>query len=634
MQSTALCPSCGRHVGPYEACPYCGARLEPRVSVRALRYGSLLVAVAGLAVLWFFSLRSPVPEVKIGQVQATMNFAYVRVSGQVIRSPSYDADSSYLNFWIQDDTGEMMVSSYRGVTQDLLAAGKRPDVGDRATLEGTLRLREETPSLVLTSAETVRLARAEPAPYSIGDITPADALQPVIIRGLVRQVETPYTGLTLLTVRDQTGVIDVAVSEWATAILDGASSELSRIQPGDPVEVTGAVTLYGDTPQVALTAWGRLARLSETMDIAPLVKAADLAAGRVGGMARVEGEVAQVKPFSAGVKLTVDDGTGRVVVLVWNDIYSGLADREKIVEGAIVSAQGELSLYRGEMELVAESPADVALLARSLAEPPPRPPATLRPTLMSKATSTPVPAPTFTPASPSPTLTSPSPTPTWASPSPTPRSASTPSPTPKPTSPPLPAAVAIKTITLETVGQVVTLRGSVVDVTSTSAGFKFWLDDGTGRVDLFLTNGVYGHVAGRAGLHIGAQVAATGEVKEYKGALEVVPPLGENVTVVTPAAGPPAALRPIASIGEADQAHFVAIQGVILAREPLKGGVKLRVHDDSGDIDVVLWDNVLAYVAGAERLVEGASLSVIGKISFYRGAPQLVPQLGYDVKIM
>ncbi len=719
MQSTSACPSCGRHTGPYEACPYCGARLAPRLSLRVFRYGSLAVALAGLAMLWFFSHRSAVPTVKIGQAQATMNFAYVRIVGRVVRSPSYDPTSDYLSFWIEDDSGQMLVSSYRSTTQDLVQAGRVPDVGDEVTLEGTLRIRDESPSLTLASAETLRALHPQPVAREIGAITTADALAAVTVRGQVRRIETPYAGLTLITLRDNSGAIDVAVSE-STATLTGAGG-VPELTPGDSVELSGAVTLYEEVPQITLTIYGHLLKLDEPLEIAPLRSVRDLTAGRY---ARVEGEVAQLKPFSAGVKLTLDDGSGRVTVLVWDDVYTALADRADIVEGAVVSVQGLVSSYRGELELVAEAPADLVLVWKSAAgQAPPQMPigaitAAERGRTVSvsgvvlesrrlstglrlligdetgeialllwddvlaqaperdqlgvgarlsvhakvdvyrdelelvprQGTDLIVSAPVEV-AQTAPTAATPRPqegagfpaTPLARSAergNPTPTSTPTltpipPTATPSPelTAPPLPATIAIGQATRDKLGQTLTVQGRVVDVTSSSAGVKFYLDDGSGRIDLFVTSGVYRYVKGRAGLRLGARVLACGELAEYKSALELVPRLGENVVVLEPGAGQGAEERLVSSLRQEDKDRFVTLHCTVLAKELLTGGVKLRVRDESGDIDLVVWDNVLVYVPDAEGLVEGARLTVVGKVSFFRGAPQITPQVGYDVRV-
>ena len=123
------------------------------MTIRAMQFIALGLAVLGLSLLWWFATHSPVPTLKIGQAQATMNFAYVRVQGQVMRAPSLDPDSGYLSFWIADDTGELLVSSYRSTTQALMSQGQVPGIGDRVTVEGTLRVRPDSASLTLNSAE-------------------------------------------------------------------------------------------------------------------------------------------------------------------------------------------------------------------------------------------------------------------------------------------------------------------------------------------------------------------------------------------------------------------------------------------------------------------------------------------------
>lgn len=70
---SAECPSCGRFVGPNERCPYCGADVGQRLAISAFRYGSLVLAVLGLAVLLFAATRSQVPTVEVGSLERTMN---------------------------------------------------------------------------------------------------------------------------------------------------------------------------------------------------------------------------------------------------------------------------------------------------------------------------------------------------------------------------------------------------------------------------------------------------------------------------------------------------------------------------------------------------------------------------------
>ncbi len=143
----AICPSCGRFVGPREACPYCGAAVSKRLPLSYLRLGSILLSILGVAALVYAASGAPIPRVDIAAVQATMNYAYVRLAGRVTRVPSYDPETQKLSFYIADSTGEIQVSSFRVTTRPLLEQQKLPAPGDEVEVEGTLRIRDEFVSL-------------------------------------------------------------------------------------------------------------------------------------------------------------------------------------------------------------------------------------------------------------------------------------------------------------------------------------------------------------------------------------------------------------------------------------------------------------------------------------------------------
>jgi len=355
----ATCPSCGRYFSAdTNACPFCGARLSGGMTIRAMRFAALALAALGLILVWWFAAHSPIPTLKIGQAQATMNFAYVCVEGQVTRAPTFDPDSDTLSFWMADDTGELLVSSYRSTTQGLIGSDQTPGIGDRVTVEGTLRVRPDSASLTLYSASAVRVQRAQAKPMDIGQIDAACALHAVTVRGQVRAVRSPYKGLTLITLRDSTGEIDVAVPEVVTQLY----GPVVELQPGQSAEASGVVTLYKDTPQITLARAGALRASVDFIPVAPPAHVADLGT-RAGQWAAVRGTVVKVNPFSAGVKFTLDDGTGRANVVLWRDLYAVLSPTLQLTEGAQVAVQGEVSLYRGAVEITPELDADVTFIA-------------------------------------------------------------------------------------------------------------------------------------------------------------------------------------------------------------------------------------------------------------------------------
>jgi DNA/RNA endonuclease YhcR with UshA esterase domain len=363
------CPSCGRYAGPYEACPYCGARLAGRVPVRLVKIAAILLATVGLVLLWFAATRTEVDLIQIGQAGATMNMAYVRLEGRCTREPAYDSESDYLSFWLEDSTGEIRVSAYRAETRQLIEQGRVPALGDVVEVAGTLRVREDFYALTVNVPEQLRITRADPVDLAIGAIEPSDLYLRVRVRGEVRSVYEPYEGLTLVTVRDETGEIPITLSEDLVTL----SGALLAVSPGQVVEVVAAVSLYGDTPQLVPASVADVVVLDESVRIVAEKNVGDLASEDVGQPVVVRGNVLEVNPFSAGVKFTLDDGSGSVILLLWQDVYDALPDPAALGVGAELQVQGQVSEYDGELEVIPELAEDVRILVAA----PPAPEVTI-----------------------------------------------------------------------------------------------------------------------------------------------------------------------------------------------------------------------------------------------------------------
>ncbi len=360
------CPSCGRYVGAHEACPYCGARLTGRAAIQTVKIAAIALATVGLVALWFAAINAETPLITIGQAGATMNMAYVRLAGRCTRAPSYDPESDYLSFWLEDDTGEIYVMAYRAEARAIIEQGRAPALGDQVEVAGTLRVREDFLSLTVNVPEQVQVSRSEPTAREIGDITPEDRYRRVRVRGVVREIYTPYDGLTLITLRDASGAIPVAVSQ---ALIDLSDVPLpASVAAGQAVEVVGAVSLYGDTPQIVPASVADVVPLNQDQLDQPVPLAIEkpidkLTVEDVGQSVVVRGQVVRLTPFSAGQKLILDDGTGRITVLLWDAVYAALPDPDNLAPGAEIQALGTLAQYRGKLELIPELAQDVQTLA-------------------------------------------------------------------------------------------------------------------------------------------------------------------------------------------------------------------------------------------------------------------------------
>ncbi|MDX9952745.1 MAG: hypothetical protein RBT75_01545 [Anaerolineae bacterium] len=400
--SAARCESCGRFLGPYTTCPYCGARVKGRIPLRAIKVIAVLLALAGLLLLWWIARRTPVPLLTVEQAQGTMNMAYVRLQGRITRSLTYDPVSGYLAFWVDDGTGEARVSAYRDVTAKLLAAGVVPAPGDEVELSGTLRVREDFVALTLNLAEHLRLERPAPVAARAGAITAADAGLRVRLEGEVERIWVPYEGLTLITLRDETGEIPVVVDESLIA-LTGA---LPEVLEGQTLVVTGTVTLYRDEPQLSpasvtelrfssapplaaalptptpkatppssappplsvtltlpATATPAPTEIPPTPTATPLPPRAlnTLNAAEAGAWVQVRGRIVAMTGIKGGLKAVLDDATGQLVLILWQRLYDALPVPTAVDVGAEIEIAGQLSLYEGVLELEPQSARDLSV---------------------------------------------------------------------------------------------------------------------------------------------------------------------------------------------------------------------------------------------------------------------------------
>lgn len=77
----------------------------------------------------------------------------------------------------------------------------------------------------------------------------------------------------------------------------------------------------------------------------------------------IEGTVSRVEPFSQGQRLYVDDGSGTLLVLLWQNVFERVKENSRLLTpGTRVRADGIVQEYRGTLELVPQVPSSVMVL--------------------------------------------------------------------------------------------------------------------------------------------------------------------------------------------------------------------------------------------------------------------------------
>jgi len=321
--------------------------------MRLLKALTVLLAVSSVVALIVASQATPRPLVRIATIQPMMNFGYVRVQGTVMAFPSFSAQDRFLSFRMWDGSGELRVTAYRAVVEALLAAERIPLPGDFVRVEGILRIRDDEPSLILNAPDGLLIETPPATTIQVSQLGEASIGERVEVTGQVRRMRAIGSALYVITLRHGDATADTLLSRGLPAL-----AALPIPEAGDWVTVSGAVGEYRGNKQV----------LATQVRFAPPLHGqsrpiAELDAGLIGRWVSVEGAVTDLRPFKQGMRADVTDASGETItVVLFDSIWNKLPFSTTLDINDRMHVAGEVSEYRGRIELIPQLPADVRLL--------------------------------------------------------------------------------------------------------------------------------------------------------------------------------------------------------------------------------------------------------------------------------
>ena len=340
--------------------PVYGPQVNRPLRVRVLQYASLVLAFAGLVLLYLYSVNRDIPSVRVSDIRPTMNFAYVKVTGNVTRD-AYVFKSGGVVFNLHDGSGEIAVMGGRAQAEALEKAGKLPRRGDRVEVAGSLSVSaDQEVKLRMQSAEQLTLARkrAATAPASVriqlADITSAQEGEQLSVIGVLKEISVPRPGskapyvLTL----EENGA-ELAVIFW-DKVFQGLERKLPT--PGKTISARGRVAVYKESVQLKVWEAGDLRTVEEAAAFIreadrPLSRIGDITAGQEGEVFTVVGTLGEPASIRGGVKYPLTDDSGEIVLLFWDKQVSG-QERNALESGVRVRVTAPLVIYKGTLELI------------------------------------------------------------------------------------------------------------------------------------------------------------------------------------------------------------------------------------------------------------------------------------------
>jgi RecJ-like exonuclease len=327
-----LCPSCGRFVGAYEKCPYCGAELKKRTSLRLWKRIAVGGAVAGLLLMWLAATKMEPKLLQVADITATYNNAIVKIQGMVV-GRSLEKERGMVKMRVNDGSSTVSVLGF-GVLPKLKKLGNLPRVGDRIELVGQVQISDQYgTSLFLNLPSRLKIMAAPAVEEArIGKLNESWANSRVRVKGNIKMPAR----FGKATITD--GAKDLVVA------LDPANlgEDIPELKVGDGVEITGVLTsrkgkfvlVPGKVEDIKAVA-GLVLKVARK-------KISEISLKDQGDLVEIEGQAVKFFPFkNGGGSLTVSDGTGKIGVPIFSSVFEQIAGADQLrLAGTRVKIRG------------------------------------------------------------------------------------------------------------------------------------------------------------------------------------------------------------------------------------------------------------------------------------------------------
>jgi len=232
-----------------------------------------------------------------------------------------------------------------------------------AVPEATAPATGEPTAAPTTTPEPTRAATQPPAtaaPTQV-ELTALSALpnlegQEVTVQGNVVWISSFSAGFKFL-LDDGTGQATLLM--WTNVYQDCWAA--SKLLYGATVQAHGTVGQYEGEWQLEADFGGDVKVLAAG-GLPAVRQVSSLSAADAGSAVAVEGTVSRAEAFSLGQRVYVNDGTGEIMVLFWQNIFDLVPDKALLLTpGTRVRAGGIVEEYQGTLELVPQVPYGVVI---------------------------------------------------------------------------------------------------------------------------------------------------------------------------------------------------------------------------------------------------------------------------------
>jgi DNA/RNA endonuclease YhcR with UshA esterase domain len=198
-------------------------------------------------------------------------------------------------------------------------------------------------------------------PVQTGSLSLALVGRFVTVQGRIEQATLLSAGCKSV-VNDGSGPAAI----WMPNALYGQLVDPEGWNVGGVVRVSGRVSEYEGDLEIVPQSPDAIVIVQRSLPASSRdVQIGNLSEADLGRRVTVEATVVNVEPFSAGVKCLLEDGSGRIILLLWQNVMDALPDKGALTVGGYVRASGWVDEYRGELEIIPGLVYDVVVLGKT-----------------------------------------------------------------------------------------------------------------------------------------------------------------------------------------------------------------------------------------------------------------------------
>lgn len=233
----------------------------------------------------------------------------------------------------------------------------RPTAAPTATPEVTA---EPTAAPSATPAPTQAVTKA-PAPTATPELVltalaslPSLEGQKVTVQATIVWMSSFSAGFKFI-LNDGTGQATLVM--WKNVYDDCWAAP--QLLVGATVQAYGEVGQYEGEWQIE-PGFGSQVKALSPGALAPVRQVGSITTADLNTRATIEGTVSRAESFSSGQRVYVDDGTGSIQVLLWQNVFERIRDGALLLTpGTRVRVEGLVQEYKGTLELVPQVPYSV-----------------------------------------------------------------------------------------------------------------------------------------------------------------------------------------------------------------------------------------------------------------------------------